>query len=95
MAVSCRNQGVYFDCIAAFKAPYCWTSIKGGAHTRFVDSLDIYEARMSPTINRSNFEKGITFDFHMGLPQYFNLPYDNHCFGNRLFLILRLMEERV
>ena len=29
---------VYFDRIAAFKAPYRWTSIKGGAHMPFVDS---------------------------------------------------------
>ena len=27
-----------FDHIAAFKAPYCWTSIKGRAYTRFVDA---------------------------------------------------------
>ena len=32
----------YFDHIAAFEVPYCWTSVKGGAHTRFVDSLDIH-----------------------------------------------------
>ena len=31
----------YFDRIAVFKASDCWTFIKGGAHTRFVDSLDI------------------------------------------------------
>ena len=28
----------YFDRIAAFEAPYRWTSIKGGAYTRFVDA---------------------------------------------------------
>ena len=33
---------VYFDRIAAFEVPYCWTSIKGGAHMRFVDLLDIH-----------------------------------------------------
>ena len=33
---------VYFDRIAAFEVPYCWTSVKGGAHMRFVDSLDIH-----------------------------------------------------
>ena len=33
---------VYFDRIAAFEAPYRWTSVKGGAHMRFVDSLDIH-----------------------------------------------------
>ena len=33
---------VYFDRIAMFKAPYRWSSVKGGAHTRFVDSLDIH-----------------------------------------------------
>ena len=32
----------YFDRIAAFEAPLRWTSIKGGAHIRFVDSLDIH-----------------------------------------------------
>ena len=31
----------YFDCIAAFEAPYRRTSVKGGAHKRLVDSLDI------------------------------------------------------
>ena len=33
---------VYIDCIAAFKVPYCRTSVKGGAHMRFVDSLNIH-----------------------------------------------------
>ena len=28
----------YFNCIVVFEAPYCWTSIKGGAHTCFVDA---------------------------------------------------------
>ena len=28
----------YFDRIAMFKAPYHWTSVKGGAHTRFIDA---------------------------------------------------------
>ena len=28
----------YFDRIAVFEALYHWTSIKGGAHTRFVDA---------------------------------------------------------
>ena len=32
----------YFDCIVAFEAPYCWTFVKGGAHMRFVDLLDIH-----------------------------------------------------
>ena len=32
----------YFDRIAAFEAPYRWTSVKGGAHMRFIDSLDIH-----------------------------------------------------
>ena len=32
----------YFDHIVAFEALYCWTSIKGGAHIRFIDSLDIH-----------------------------------------------------
>ena len=32
----------YFDRIAAFKATYRWTSIKGGAHTHFIDLLAIH-----------------------------------------------------
>ena len=28
----------YFDHIAVFEAPYRWTSVKGGTHTRFVDA---------------------------------------------------------
>ena len=32
----------YFDRIVAFEVPYHWTSVKGGAHIRFVDSLDIH-----------------------------------------------------
>ena len=33
---------MYFDCSAAFKAMYRWTSVKDGAHMRLVDSLDIH-----------------------------------------------------
>lgn len=33
---------VYFNRIATFEASYRWTSIKGGAHTHFVDSSDIH-----------------------------------------------------
>ena len=29
---------VYFDCNAAFEVPNRCTSVKGGAHTRFVDA---------------------------------------------------------
>ena len=32
----------YFNRIATFEAPYRWTSVKGGAHMRYVDSLDIH-----------------------------------------------------
>ena len=32
----------YFDHIATFEALYRWTSVKGGAHMRFVDWLDIH-----------------------------------------------------
>ena len=75
----------YFDRIAAFKAPYHWTSIKGGAHMRFVEYSCIYEARMSSALNESSaiwcfkhskaieIRNGITFDFYMGLPQLWYL----------------------
>ena len=32
----------YIDCIAAFEAPYHWTSGRGRVHMCFVDSLDIH-----------------------------------------------------
>ena len=32
----------YFNRITAFEAPYRCTSVKGGAHMCFVDSLDIH-----------------------------------------------------
>ena len=32
----------YFDCIAAFKAPYRWTSVKGKAHMHFGVIFDFY-----------------------------------------------------
>ena len=35
----------YFDCIAAFKAPYRWASGKGGDHMHFVDLLDIHASK--------------------------------------------------
>ena len=42
VAVPCRNQRLFYrvfrSCIAAFEAPYCWTSVKGWAHTCFVDA---------------------------------------------------------
>ena len=37
---------VYFGRIAAFEVPYRWTSVKGGAHTHFVDSSDIHASTL-------------------------------------------------
>ena len=31
----------YFDCITVFEVLYRWTSIKGGAHTCFVDLMNL------------------------------------------------------
>ena len=72
---------MYFDRIAVFEAPYCWTSVKGEAHMCFVDSLDIHAStkhiwalpRSSAIqhFKHSNVIKicnGITIDFYMGLP---------------------------
>ena len=37
----------YFDCITAFEVPSdCQTSVKGRAHTRFVDTLDIHASKV-------------------------------------------------
>ena len=44
VAVPCRNSVAYFDHIAVFEVPYCWTSVKGGAHTRFMDVWIAHEA---------------------------------------------------
>ena len=37
-----------FDHFAVFKATYRWTSVEGGAHTRFADSLDIHASTNHP-----------------------------------------------
>ena len=74
---------VYFDHITAIKAPLCWTSAKGRAHTCFMDLLGIYtfmkHLHMTSTFNRSSavwwFKRGntielhdrIIFDFYTGL----------------------------
>ena len=79
---------VYFEHITAFEAQYCLTSIKGMAHTRFVDLLDIHASTKhvrSPTLNRSSairhfkcsnaieIRNRITFDFYTGLPHIHSL----------------------
>ena len=76
----------YFDRIAAFKAPYRLSSVKGEgscALRRLVSYSYIYEARMSPTLKGSSairhFERsdvieirdGITSDFYTGLPHIY------------------------
>ena len=70
----------YFDRFAAFEVPYRWTSIKGGTHMRFVDSLDIHASMKRiwapPLMEVQRFKHNkaieicnrITFDFYMGLP---------------------------
>ena len=57
---------MYFDRIAAFETAYRWTSIMGGAHIDFIDSLDTHastkhiwapplmEAHMSSALNGSS-----------------------------------------
>ena len=72
-----------FDCIAVFKALYCWTSVKGEGHTCLVDawiSNEVYQACNSHVLNESSvipqFEHsnviktrgGIIFDFYTRLP---------------------------
>ena len=66
-----------------FEAPYRWTSVKGGAHTYFVDA-GLSTTRMSPALNRSSaiqhfkgnnvikIRNGITFDFYTGLPHTYS-----------------------
>ena len=44
--VEIKNYSLaYFNRIATLKVPYCWTFIKGGAHTRFADSLDVHASK--------------------------------------------------
>ena len=58
VAVPCRiwrlYSVAYFDRIAVFEAPYHWTSVKGGAHTCFVDAWRIYKVPLSPAFNGSS-----------------------------------------
>ena len=70
----------YFDHIAVFEVPYRWTSVKGGAHTRFMDVWIAHEAMKHkwalPFTEVQHFKgndvieihNGITFDFYTGLP---------------------------
>ena len=47
----------YFNPITEFEALYCWTSVKGGACTCFVDAQipnESMKAHMSPALNLSN-----------------------------------------
>ena len=73
----------YFDRIAAFKALYHWTSVKGSSYAlcRLFSYSRIYEAHMSPALNRSSaiqcfqhsdsieISDGIIFDLYTGLPR--------------------------
>ena len=70
----------YFDRITAFEAPYRWTSIKGGAHTHFVDAWisnestkciwapPLTEAQRYGTSTAAKRSKYATVDFYTGLP---------------------------
>ena len=73
----------YFDRIAVFEAPYRWTSVKGRAHTRFVDAWIANEVRMSPALNGiQRFERrnaigirdGMIFGFYTGLSHMITHP---------------------
>ena len=44
---------IFFDCIHSFKVLYLRTSVKGGAHMRYVVA-SICEVRMSPALNGSS-----------------------------------------
>ena len=71
----------YFNHTAAFEALERRTSVKGGAHTHYVNTYHVYTARMSPALNRSSalerFEcssaikirNGKMFDFYPGQPR--------------------------
>ena len=70
----------YFDCIAAFEALYHWTSVKGGAHMRIVDSSDTHTSMKhiwAPPLTEVQWysaskaamqSKYVQFDFQIGLP---------------------------
>ena len=67
--------GAYFDHITAFKASYHWTSVKGGAHTHFIDSFASTKHTWAPPLTEvqrysSDVIKicgGIILDFYIGL----------------------------
>lgn len=53
-----HNSIAYFDCTTMFEALKCRTSVKGGAHARYIDLSGIHAfthaACMSFAINRSS-----------------------------------------
>ena len=65
-----------FDCIAAFEAPYRWTSIKGGAYTCFIEAWIPNKFMKCLTSVMQHFEHSngieicgrISFNFYTGLP---------------------------
>ena len=83
--MTCQNSSnfiAFFDRISVFEAPYRWTSVKGGAHTCFVDawisneSMKRIWALLLMEVQRYGASKGnnvieicggITFNFYMGL----------------------------
>ena len=71
----------YFNCITTPEAPYCGTVIKGAAHMRFINIVDIYTSTKPvwvPTLTVVHFEcgdvieiwDGIIFDFYARLSRY-------------------------
>ena len=82
----------YFECIAAFRATYCWTSVKARAHMCFVDfhsstkhvwAPPLTEVQQYSALNTATYiieiPNRIIFNFCTGLPHVvFALMYMFH-----------------
>lgn len=76
---------IKIDCIAVFRVPHCWSSVKGGAHACFVTAPDICASTKCMSVYGNVICDGILFAFYMGLSHMCSIPKTTHLFGSELF----------
>ena len=76
---------IKIDCIAVFRVPHCWSSVKGGAHACFVTAPDICASTKCMWVYGNVICDGILFAFYMELSHMCSIPKTTHLFGSELF----------
>ena len=74
----------HFDCIAVFEVPYCWTSVKGGVHTCFVDTWTIKELHLpyktDLDVTQSHLLRRTRFSQYQASSAALGWPRDGNCY---------------